>query len=240
MTRCRALLAPLELDRTTYPALAHEAAAYEPSAGDARPRRYPGYPRTALPRVRARVFGSLDRALTARRSERRVSRALPAPRALARLLRFGHGALDGRGPAPSAGGLHAIELYVVALADGWLPAGVHHYDRAGHHLSQVAGVGARWPQLVPSLRDVPHAPLVLVLAGDAARVEAKYGQRAAKLLLLEAGHVMQDLCLVASSTGLSVVPCGAFLEGEIARELALPSGDAVLYAAACGALTSTR
>ena len=138
MTRCRALLAALELDRTTYPALAHEAAAYEPSAEDGRPRSYPGYPRTALPRVRARVFGSLDRALAARRSERAVSRALPAARALARLLRSGHGALDGRGPAPSAGGLQAIELYVVALADGWLPAGAHHYDRAGSHPSASA------------------------------------------------------------------------------------------------------
>ena len=239
MRRARDLLVPLELDATTLPALARQAGAYEPEDGGSAPRSYPGYPRTALPAVSARWLGSLERALAGRRSVRDVEPALPAARALARLFRFGHGALasGGRGPAPSAGGLQAVELFPVVLAPGWLAPGAYHYDRAGHHLSRVSDTDrARWSELVPSLADVPAAPLVLVLAGDAARVEAKYGARAAKLLLLEAGHVMQDLCLVAHGAGLAVVPCGGFLEEPIARALALPRGDAVLYAAACGAV----
>ena len=39
---------------------------------------------------------------------------------------------------------------------------------------------------------------------------------------------------LASGLGLSVVPLGGFLESAIARLLALPPTDEVLYAATCG------
>jgi SagB-type dehydrogenase family enzyme len=142
----------------------------------------------------------------------------------------------GRGPAPSAGSLQAIELYLVVLAGAWLAPGVYHYDRAGHHLSRIAPVAARprWTRHVPSLADAPRALLLSVLVGDAARVEAKYGARAFRLLLLKAGHVMQNLCLIATSLSPSTVPFGGFLESEVACRLALPPADAVLYVGACG------
>jgi SagB-type dehydrogenase family enzyme len=233
MSNLRALMRTLELDRTTMPELIERMRAYEPQPDGTLPRSYPGYPRVALPGVRPRAFTRLDRTLTDRRCHRTVSPAQPKPRALARLLRFGHGAFS---PAPSAGGLQAIELYVIALAGGWLAPAAYHYDREGHALARVAEHDEPWSALIPSLTDVPAAPLALVLAGDGAKIEPKYGARAAKLLLLEAGHVMQDLCLVAASLDLSVVPLGGFYEEPIARALALPGSDAVLYAAACGAV----
>jgi nitroreductase len=91
-----------------------------------------------------------------------------------------------------------------------------------------------WVDRVPSLALVDGGALLWILAGDAARVEAKYGDRGGRFLLLEAGHLMQNLCLLSASLGLSTVPLGGALEPEIARSLGLPPGDALLYVGVCG------
>jgi nitroreductase len=60
--------------------------------------------------------------------------------------------------------------------------------------------------------------------------------RAERFLLLEAGHLMQNLCLVSTSLGLVTIPLGGFLEDEIAMELCLLAGDRVLSCGVCGGL----
>ena len=54
-------------------------------------------------------------------------------------------------------------------------------------------------------------------------------------LLLEAGHLMQNLCLASVSLGLATVPLGGFFEQDLARAFALPATDRVLYIGLCGA-----
>jgi SagB-type dehydrogenase family enzyme len=158
---------------------------------------------------------------------------------LGRLLLAAHGPTGehGKGPVPSAGGLQALELYVAVLGTGWLAAGRYHYDRAGHHLAQIAPGGGReeGAELVPSLALVEGGALLWALIGDGARVEAKYGARGPCFLLLEAGHLMQNLCLLSASLGLVTVPLGGFFERPLARWLALPDTDEVLYLGVCGA-----
>src|SRR5215207_2385061 len=135
----------LELDRAGYAEFRDRIVRVESEGVEHEPRAYPGYPRVALDRVRARPLVSLDGALAARRSVRALGTAMPQRRALSRLLRFGHGATGegGRGPAPSAGGLQALELFAVAFEPSWLEPGVYHYDRAGHHLSRIVPEASR-------------------------------------------------------------------------------------------------
>jgi SagB-type dehydrogenase family enzyme len=167
-----------------------------------------------------------------------MARRQPSRKRLAQLLMRAHGvtAGQGRGPVPSAGSLQALELYLATLAPGWLPAGVYHYDRGGHHLSQVAVGGARegWRGDVPSLDLVAGGSLLWLLVGDGARVRGKYGGRGLRFLLLEAGHLMQNLCLAGASLGLMTVPLGGYFEHALARRLALPPADEVLYLGVCG------
>jgi SagB-type dehydrogenase family enzyme len=228
-----------ELDATSYPEWRDRIVAEEANgAPPAEPRSYPGYPRWSLDPVRPRLWGSLDRALARRRCHRGLSTALPPRHTLSRLLKAGHGVTGPRfaGPVPSAGGLQALELYLVALTPGWLPAGVYHYDRAGHHLSQVAAGAARgdWERLVPSLGLVRGGALLWVLVGDGRRVARKYGARGARFLLQESGHLMQNLCLLSVSLGLVTVPLGGYFERDVARQLFLPRADLVLYVGASG------
>lgn len=241
MSEADAFLRRTELDRATFPDLRERIARAE-AGGDAvvcRPRSYPGYPRWPLERVRPRRRGAgLEAVLAARRSHADLDPSTPDRRALSRLLQSAHGVNGdrGRGPTPSAGGLQAMELYLVHWGASWLPAGAYHYDRVGHHLSRIVEGADRadWEDLVPSLRAVAGGPMLWVLVGDLARVAARYGGRAGRFLLLEAGHLMQDLCLLSAGLGLCTVPLGGAFEREIARRLALPSTDAVLYPGACG------
>ena len=73
-----------------------------------------------------------------------------------------------------------------------------------------------------------------MLVGDGERAAAKYGGRGLRFLLLEAGHLMQNLCLVSASMGLTTVPLGGYFEADLARRLTLPATDEVLYLGLCG------
>lgn len=225
-----------ELDETTMPALQERMAAADST--DWPPRSYPGYPTWSLEAVRPRWRPSLDRALLNRRCVRTLAEETPTRSTLSRLLYFSHGATRefSRGPTPSAGGLQGLELYVVHWNDAWLARGLYHYDRRAHVLAQISegSTRAEWRRLIPSLTQVDGGALVWVLVGDEPRVAAKYGDRAARFLLLEAGHLMQNLCLVSASLGLATVPLGGCLDREIAEAFQLPSTDWVLYVGVCG------
>lgn len=227
-----------ELDRTNFVEFREHIVAHDAQGLPIMARSYPGYPRVTLPRVRPRWWPSLDRVLLARRCHRSLSSELPGARTLARLLSLTHGCHQSecRGPTPSAGGLQALELYLVTIADGWLERGLYHYDRAGHYLSRImeGAERERWREWVPSLGQVEGGSVIWVLIGDSERVQAKYGERSDRFMLLEAGHLMQNLCLVSASLGLATVPLGGYFEQEVARILALPAGDRVLYLGLCG------
>jgi SagB-type dehydrogenase family enzyme len=231
-----------ELDSTTYPQWRDKILAFEAEPSALEPRTYPGYPRWPLLQVAPRPWPPLDRSLIRRRSANALSTVMPSKRVLSRLLSLAHGiyAERARGPVPSAGGLQALELYLVTFEQSWLPPGAYHFDRAGNHLSQIVPAASRqeWVTRVPSLAPLRGGAILFVLVGDYQRVEAKYGTRGLRFLLIEAGHLGQNLCLLAPSLNLCALPLGGFFEREIARELVLPATDEVLYLLLCGKSSS--
>ena len=222
-----------ELDRTTWPEVRDQILTYSQDGPVGQPRAYPGYPRWPLARCRPRVWPALERMLWSRRSESKLSTELPSLGQLSRLLQFSHGvgASAGRGPTPSAGGLQALELYLVNFVADWLPAGLYHYDRAGHALTQSTAGAQRddWRRIVPSLELVEGGAILWIIVGDGQRCLQKYAERGWRFLLLEAGHLMQNLCLMSQRLGWTTTPLGGFFEQPIANAFTLPKADAVLY-----------
>lgn len=233
------LLRGTSLDRLIFPEFRNRIIAVEQAALVHEPRSYPGYPKTPLPQPSGRAFSSLDRALRSRRVERQLESAQPSRSKLSRLLGLAHGvcASEGRGPVPSSGKLQALELFIAPFsASHWLEHGVYHYDRAGHYLARVAEGRDRsdWARSIPSLTQFEGGALLWILVSDTTRLSDKYGERGARFALLEAGHLMQNLCLLSTSLALCTIPLGGFFEGEVATALRLARTDAVLYLGCCG------
>jgi SagB-type dehydrogenase family enzyme len=227
-----------ELDETTFPAWRDAIASHAPE--EHTPRSYPGYPRWPLPATKAPLLGgpSLERTLAARRASGSLREELPDARTLGRVLALAHGVTgdDARGPVPSAGGLQALELYLVSWVPGWLEPGWYHFDRTAHALAQLAPGAERAAvaAIVPSLELVRGGALAWILVGDQARVARRYGMRARRFLTLEAGHLMQNLCLASHAAKLCTIPLGGFFERAIATRLHAPRTDLVLYVGVLG------
>ncbi len=132
---------------------------------------------------------------------------------------------EGRRTAPSAGAHYPIEVYAADRDQ------VVHYLPAGHAVEVIAGGDRRRLLAAASLDQalVAEAPFVMVLSAVLARTAVEYGDRAWRYLNLEAGHVAQNVLLVAVALGLGAVPVGAFEDESIQEALSLPVLHRPLY-----------
>ncbi|MEV7186328.1 thiopeptide-type bacteriocin biosynthesis protein [Kitasatospora sp. NPDC093102] len=135
----------------------------------------------------------------------------------------------GHRPYPSAGALHTVRLRVLALAVDGLPAGT--YQCLPEHrslrpigpapalddLKALSSYLAR-PAGDPDAIGIDHAPAVLAVHLDLAHLRRRYGLRALRLGLLEAGHLTQNLLLTSAAFGLGTTPLGG-LQDDLAHEL---------------------
>jgi SagB-type dehydrogenase family enzyme len=187
----------------------------------------------ALPSPLTQGPVSLEEALLGRRSIREFADRSLTSAEIGQLLWAAQGVTDSRGyrTAPSAGALYPLEVFAVT-ADG-----VHRYLPADHALESVGGGDAR-PALRAAAWDqsaVGQAPLVIVIAADPGRTEAKYApDRAERYVHLEAGHAAQNVLLQAVALGLGAVPVGAFDDSDVAEAVGLPPTTVPLYLLAIG------
>jgi len=170
---------------------------------------------------------SLEAALAHRRSVRRFSDRPLSWQEISQLLWAAQGITGGRElrTAPSAGALYPLEVYAV------LPQGLFHYEPLGHSLSKRSEDDLRSSLRRAALDQqfVEEAPLVLVMAGDYEKTASRYGDRAERYVILEAGHAAQNVLLQAVALDLGGVPVGAFDDEEVRRVLGLPAGLTPLY-----------
>ncbi|HET9371294.1 MAG TPA: SagB/ThcOx family dehydrogenase [Vicinamibacterales bacterium] len=204
----------------------------------------------ALPLPPGRALGDLGRTLTARRTWRRFGKRMLALDELATLLGWTFGVqkrvgVPGQGDivlktSPSGGARHPIEAYVVALSVRGLAAGsVHHYDAEGHRLVRLPGRVPR-SRIAAELGHQPYfasAAALVLMAPVFARTMWRYpSSRVYRSVLIEAGHLCQTFCLVA--TALRLAPFSTIGFGELAWERALGLdgiSEAPIYIAGVGA-----
>jgi SagB-type dehydrogenase family enzyme len=142
-----------------------------------------------------------------------------------------------RRTVPSAGGLFPLELYTFTQRVRELEDGLYHYDVAAHSLQQL-----RRGNLFPTLESLFYAypfmqdaNLVVVMAAVFLRTQKKYGPRGYRYILIEAGHVAQNLSLRAIELGLATLCAGGFLDSGLNEVLGLqPKQEGVVYTVAAG------
>jgi len=209
-------------------------------------KEYPHSPLLSLPEGR-RSEVSLLEAIAARFSCRRfVDRPLELAD-LSTLLRSAYGCA-GRvflgelefleRPVPSGGGLYPLELYLLARRVESLEPGIYHYAVLPHALEQARAleIPARFTaDLFLGQPYAAEAAAIVVLSAVLGRSLWKYGDRGYRYLLLEAGHVAQNLNLTAAALGLGSFNLGGFFDGDLATLLDLDAEQEVpLYAVAVG------
>jgi SagB-type dehydrogenase family enzyme len=207
-------------------------------------RTYPGAQRIALPGRDFVVGAPLGEVLERRRSIRDYAlRPLPLA-TLGRLLHASYGVKGERDlgepmyerAAPSAGGLYPLEVYVATQSVEGLDDGIHHYDPLAHEL-ELRRPGLAQPGLVHLTLEqemVRAANLVVVITAIPERTMWKYGQRGYRYVWLDAGHLGQNLYLVATALGLGPVGIGGFFDADLNALLDLPAGEEAFYLVCIG------
>lgn len=223
----------------------HAATSYPPGAD---PRgAVPGHPKAgavlALPRPRV-LACPLEEAIAGRVSCRRFA---PEPVLLADVSTLLSAAYGCRGevtvggfafqarPVPSAGAIYPLGVHVVALSVTGIAPGIYRYLPAPHALE---GAPARLSRDVLSdlFLGQHHATAAGLLAVVTAGLEAtlaRYGDRGYRYVLLEAGHVAQNLNLAGSALGLAGLDLGGFLDRMLGEALRL-THEVPLYGVAIG------
>lgn len=195
--------------------------------------------------------GGFDRLIRSRHSCRQFRPDELPLGALSTLLYAGYGVLGARDldgeflerPVPSGGALYPLELYVLAQRVGGLPGGAWHYVPLGHLLERVHD--HELPALFTSEMFLGQAYLaqaaaIIVITSVVERSLWKYEDRGYRYILLEAGHVAQNLNLCAAGLELGALNLGGFFDRDVLGILrAEERTEIALYGVAIGRPATT-
>ncbi len=207
------------------------------------PARYKTYPspqRVILPDPDDLPGLRLDEAIEQRRSRRHYSTEPLTLTELSRLLHAASGiTAPGQGlrAAPSAGALYPIETYVVVHNVVNLEPGLYHYAVAEHALEQLRNENLSTEMVVAGIGQemLGQASVCFILSAIFQRTRWKYRERSYRYILLETGHIGQNLYLAATSMGLGACAVGAFLDDNLNNLLGVDGEEeAALYIISVG------
>lgn len=169
----------------------------------------------------------VERIIENRRTRHSFSRKGVRIAKLARILKSAYG-VTSRGSedtgdmilraCPSAGALYPLEIYPVVLRSKDLAMGVYHYNVKGHSLELVKK-GDFLEELDNNLLGaelMPGADVALVITSVIDRAMAKYDERGYRFILIEVGHLAQNISLVCEALGFNSVCMGGFYEKGLA------------------------
>lgn len=186
----------------------------------------------------APLAADLSETLANRRSAASFTGGTLETSMLAGLLRQGNGVSGQFGehalrPAPSAGALYPLDLFVVSAdVSGLSEAGLYHHDPYRDVLADLGAVDlARLTRCINPSDLAETASAIIVVSATFWRSRFKYGQRSLRFAHIEAGHVAQNLLLLATAYGMAACPIGGFYDDELTTQLPDHNGvdDAPLY-----------
>jgi SagB-type dehydrogenase family enzyme len=126
-------------------------------------------------------------------------------------------------PMPSGGGMHELELYLVAGNVEDLASGVYHYLAHRHALERIQASAAEAEAVLAAAQYAAAAakppPLLIKITSRFARLAWKYRAIGYATTLKNVGVIYQTMYLVATAMGLA--PCALGSGDEVAGRLAL-------------------
>lgn len=149
---------------------------------------------------------------------------------------------------PSGGGLHPVEAYLIVQRVAGLAPGLYHYNVEAHALDRLHDLSTDVAQefatvAVAGQEYFAGAPVLLVMAARFARSMWKYRNhpKIYRAILLELGHISQNLYLTATEMNLGAFITAAINEVEIEQAFGLePMSEGPLCVCGFGARAAER
>jgi SagB-type dehydrogenase family enzyme len=184
---------------------------------------FTGYPAVELPAKLPSLNLTLSEAITTRTTARQLQSGKIALAEVAALLFYAYGITrENVGTefprpfrvVPSGGALYPLELFFYSKMVTGLEAGLYHYNPLEKVLRRVrAGEQTELIESILVQRELATcASLLVFITAVFERSTFKYGNRGYRFALLEAGHVAQNVNLVANALGLGCANLGGYFD----------------------------
>jgi len=139
---------------------------------------------------------------------------------------------------PSGGALYPFEVYCVVFSVDGIAPGLYHYNPLNHGLEELR-VGEFKHFIIEAASGqgelVEECAVVFILTGMFWRSRFKYGLRGFRFVLMEVGHLAQNLLLTAESLDMAAVLLGGFYDDQVNRFVGIDGvNEAPLYLATIG------
>jgi len=184
----------------------------------------------SLPKPSSDGKVSVEKAIKGRRTVRDFRQKSLSLIDLSQLVWSGQGITDSsenKRAAASAGALYPLDFYILIGENGVekMEGGVYRYLPKEHSLLPIAKGDRRREIAVASLSQMwmARAPVLFIITAEYRRITGKYGERGIRYVLIEVGHVGQNLFLQAEALGLGAGIVGAFHDSEVSNIAGLPS-----------------
>lgn len=156
---------------------------------------------------------------------------------LAYLLLSTNGILDRDKPffrtAPSGGARHAIETYIYVDKMNDIETGLYRYLPLDHKLVLVHNDDIR--SITDGLEFTFGAPVTFMWTAVPWRMEWRYGHCSEKIILIDVGHICQNLYLACESIGFGTCAVGAYDQNAIDDYMKLDGeNEFLIYASPLG------
>ena len=142
---------------------------------------------------------------------------------------------SGRLRSPSA--LYPVETYISVHSVEGLAAGLYHFDVEHFALDRLTDQDKAEDVAQACLNQtfMSQAAAVFLWTGVFRRAMSKYGDRGMRYILLDAGHICQNVMIAAEAVDCGGCPVGAFYDSELNQLLQIDGEEeSILYAASVG------
>ncbi len=205
-------------------------------------KKYPAAEKIQLPRTWELDEARITPLLQERRSLRRFLMEPLTMEELAFMLWSSQGITAKAGnysfrTAPSGGALYPVETYLSANLVEDLDPGLYHFDVEGFALDRISDRDSAESVAAACMnqRFMAQSAVTFLWTAVYRRCMSKYGNRGMRYLLIDSGHICQNLLLAAEATGCGGCPVAAFYDDEVNTLLQLDSKEeTIIYSAAVG------
>ncbi|MBU0998366.1 SagB/ThcOx family dehydrogenase [Patescibacteria group bacterium] len=205
---------------------------------------YPRLESIQLPKNIPPLNTSISTILLKRKSERIFFRKKVSLSKLSTLLFYSAGIIPGsktwnvtRRFYPSAGARYPLEVYLSTNNIVGLENGLYHYNIRCHSLDvllQERHLNKKISELT-NQDWVSKSNIIILITSAFQRTQTKYDDRGLRHILLESGHLAQNVYLVGNTLDLKVCAIGGFIDDKINNLIDIDNEEeGIIYVLAVG------